>query len=313
MKRSLLEDAARTIFWPECHRRIYRDIDRFSRPETLEVAMVVSLAMCGSYGPAVDDINRFVAVASRKIQQYDVQMMFVERPLVESLLRSEPPGEIDWRDVHLPFPAAAIMLPRNVIRTHRGAAVPFVAYARVLPGDVLELPGYDMPVRIENDGLIVFTSLYDVEPERTLAVYLDSRSIRTVGEACRLNIPGLDEEGTLDISDNDGEIVRLLTHLVFSLSLALSARPEIGDLRADSELQSGRHKRSGLPIYEPRIIGRNYLVKRLSYAAAEGHGTPKRPHWRRGHFRSQPFGPAAERRYKTIWIEPVFVSGSMKS
>ncbi len=40
---------------------------------------------------------------------------------------------------------------------------------------------------------------------------------------------------------------------------------------------------------------------------ASGSGRTVRPHWRRGHFRMQPYGPGLNKR-KLVWIEPVLVN-----
>lgn len=68
--------------------------------------MTIALDSCGRKREQVDTPTKLIAVATRRLQQYDVPALFLERPLAESLLRSDLPAEMDLRELKLPFPAA---------------------------------------------------------------------------------------------------------------------------------------------------------------------------------------------------------------
>lgn len=309
MNRYLREAVRQNPFWPECHRRIYRDVDRFHDPDNVAAAMTIALDSCGRKREQVDTPTKLIAVATRRLQQYDVPALFLERPLAESLLRSDLPAEMDLRELKLPFPAAAIVLPRGLLETPGLGPASFIAYARVHPGDIVELPGFPGRGRLDKDALIFFSGFFDDDgqmPMLALNIWLDETS--TVGDLFTRALPSLEttaEGQPLQVGER--EILHQLIQLGLSAIMAATARPEI--VTPGSSRPVSRHKKSGTPIYEPRIIGRGYRYH--TERGTAGSGAAKSPHWRRGHFRQQPYGPRTSRQHRTIWIEPIFVGGNL--
>jgi hypothetical protein len=71
---------------------------------------------------------------------------------------------------------------------------------------------------------------------------------------------------------------------------------------------AGRHKKLGVELWTPTVVGRNYRVARSAGSAAAGVSARPRMHWRRGHFRQQAVGPRGGGAHKTIWLEPTLVA-----
>lgn len=88
----------------------------------------------------------------------------------------------------------------------------------------------------------------------------------------------------------------------FNTIYAMSARPEY----VEGGERVGTHKTTRSEIWTPNVIGRKYAIKSHSFANQSGGSV--RLHWRRGHFRQQPFG-IGRTQHKVIWIEPMMVGG----
>lgn len=91
--------------------------------------------------------------------------------------------------------------------------------------------------------------------------------------------------------------------LIANLCYVMNARPEY----VEYGQRTGTHKKSGSELWTPNIIGRKYATRRAAEAISGTHASP-RMHWRRGHFRHQPFGHELKQT-KVIWIEPMLING----
>jgi hypothetical protein len=97
----------------------------------------------------------------------------------------------------------------------------------------------------------------------------------------------------------DGDLLERATRLVVNALLATTARPE--SIIQGSRLCEG--KGNHRELWSPNYIGKMYQSR--SEPASGTHASP-RSHWRRGHFRNQPYGTGLAS-HKIIWIEPVFI------
>ncbi len=76
-------------------------------------------------------------------------------------------------------------------------------------------------------------------------------------------------------------------------------------------VNKGFGKAQAQDFYQPLWIGQGYRLKREGNETSDGsskQGSTKRPHWRRGFIRNQPYGEGKQKR-KMVWIEPVLVMG----
>jgi hypothetical protein len=106
----------------------------------------------------------------------------------------------------------------------------------------------------------------------------------------------------LPLAATEGEFLRDLSGVVFRVLLGLEARPAL----LVSGRRDGRHKKSGVELWTPNVVGRDYRVARAGVESHGGSHASPRPHWRRGHFRRQAVGAGRTER-KIIWIEPILI------
>ncbi|MFN4172769.1 MAG: hypothetical protein ACK4GW_13545 [Pseudorhodobacter sp.] len=118
-------------------------------------------------------------------------------------------------------------------------------------------------------------------------------------------------ERYLELLDRCGNAVsRLLALTLSALCLLTSVPDEM--VKANYTWPQPRQNRPGsshktqkgaLPV---RYI--SFGSKEPAGGAAGGVGASPRAHWRRGHWRRQPYGPAADKVYRPKWIRPVLVN-----
>jgi hypothetical protein len=134
-------------------------------------------------------------------------------------------------------------------------------------------------------------------------------------EEAKLHLGFDPHEVKADLPSGSAERVFQLKMQSFAvkLMLALTARPSVvklGNITRPEKIKKGRVKHDAL--WSPNLVGWDYRAVRVrpDGAPAGSHASP-RMHWRKGHWRNQPFGPkpwtdASERRL--AWIEPVLIN-----
>jgi len=95
-----------------------------------------------------------------------------------------------------------------------------------------------------------------------------------------------------------------LAALVFGTFMALTVKPQLNSPMSLVKVVPAKLDRPRREYWSPNIVGKFYTPPK--HAPQGTHASP-RMHWRRGHFRHQPFGPGRQER-KVIWLEPMLVS-----
>ncbi|MEA5595759.1 hypothetical protein [Rivularia sp. UHCC 0363] len=92
----------------------------------------------------------------------------------------------------------------------------------------------------------------------------------------------------------------------------MQCRPELIDAQESQQKATNKGFGKAQDLYQPLWIGQGYRLKRegtVSSGDAENkQGGSKRPHWRKGFIRNQPYGEGRQK-IKLVWIEPVLVMG----
>jgi hypothetical protein len=102
------------------------------------------------------------------------------------------------------------------------------------------------------------------------------------------------------LNPDDQSLLQSAISLTVGVLLVMLERPQ---MVAHGSF-TGKRAKSGAEFWAPNIIGKRYRVESdLSH-----HGVSPRMHWRRGHWRAQPYGERHLLR-KLIWIEPTVVAG----
>ena len=108
---------------------------------------------------------------------------------------------------------------------------------------------------------------------------------------------------------------KYLQSVFLRLILIMQCRPELVDAEETQQkitVNKGFGKAQAQDLYQPLWIGQGYRFKHedaeSSDDASNDRGGTKRPHWRKGFIRNQPYGEGRQKR-KMVWIEPVLVMG----
>ncbi|NJN11873.1 MAG: hypothetical protein HC815_29465 [Richelia sp. RM1_1_1] len=106
-----------------------------------------------------------------------------------------------------------------------------------------------------------------------------------------------------------------LQSIFLRLILIMQCRPELIDATDRQQkitVNKGFGKAQAQEFYQPSWIGQGYRLKREGTVSSDDdankQGGSKRPHWRKGFIRNQPYGEGRQKT-KLVWIEPVLVMG----
>ncbi len=307
--------------WLRFMPRVYKHTDRYCSVKLPAGAMISSVISAKAGMLKYSRPMKCVFLATDKIQQFNSQMIFISPELLKAAMLSNPPEGMKWMDLHLPFEAATLMLPRGSVKDSRGFEYDFISYCRRHVGERLSKDNEEVISRDFNerenpiDSFTSFTMASNGDGCILEAAWTPDMSPFITDLEIDPIIPASPVE--LILTEEDGNIIKLLTTLLFRICLILEARPTL--------LTSGKKvgsfsKRKGVEVWTPNVIGLNYKIKTEGLAVVgsteKGSHASPRMHWRRGHTRHQPFGPRIEgqkQERKIIWLEPCLVGASVEA
>ncbi len=152
-------------------------------------------------------------------------------------------------------------------------------------------------------------------------------SFEILGGGIQINeIPGQEyPTGYFDYIDTDGknrpeqayesnsQSIQYLNEILINLDLIFNYQPE--RITIESTFASkgfGGKKDKNYYSVPLRKIGENYKIKKAYKSSSkENLGTHKSPiaHWRKGHWRNQPYKSRDKPEYRMRWIEPMLIKG----
>lgn len=296
-------------YWPLLYPRIYKHIDAFGDPAVPAAAFTLAAEAVRTRGAAVTHVQQLAA----RLAENKMPTIFIDPAFARAALLSPPPADLIWADVKLPHEQAVVILPRGAVKFPNGNDVEFIAYARIPRGEVFTPLGSSRMMRFEEaDAFLIYTA-----DANDPAFAGDERSLRSDLQPTLESIHYTPEQ--MFFNDNDGggssdefdlyqtlddyRLSEQITSLLFSILLAVTARPML----IETGRRQGKHKKSGRPIWTPNVVGRGY--RHRSEPSGDSSGGTVRMHWRRGHYRQQPFGEG-RRDHKIIWIEPTLIGGT---
>lgn len=229
---------------------------------------------------------------------------FLAPDLLLAIQETAPPLEVDWRNLKLPFHSAAFALPQGGL--HRGSdeEVSFLWYSRWKGGETGAYPGKtragkDRTVTMGNDGFLL--RMVSTRAEYQQVYQGDGSHVLNLMDVASLSF-GEPLEGAIPLSADDHTFVAAGISLLFGILFVMLARPNL----VESGQNTGKKTQHGSEIWLPNIIGRDFRIAQRG-AAATAPGASPRMHWRRGHWRRQPYGPDHSLR-RDQWIEPILVA-----
>lgn len=300
-------EATQPDLWRRCYPRLYQADGNYGSPKIPAAVHATALHWVGTDYRGAPATARNVYLAFCVAQQYQQPVLHIAPQLLAAIGQTEPPADLLWTEMPLPFEAATLMLPRGAMYHPTDGEVLFLSYARIRAGRVLQVEQWPA-VKLEQDVFIVYTGLADKPGMPMLDTVLNAATEPHIGDSHQPGqhaFPARNGYYELPIAAGESEFLQQCRSLVFSLLLAVESRPAL----ISHGRKTGTHPKSQREIWTPNVIGREFRVGRERGEVSHEHASP-RMHWRRGHYRRQPYGPQLAM-VRTIWIEPVLVGGEL--
>lgn len=275
--------------------KIYKDVERFGdvRWSYLNFANAIAYGTNETKKEKSDwrlDDQQILAMADLGLQhKHNYPTFFVERKLLEAVLMTDISHIIDCSQMRMPFESFTFVLPK--INPY---SIDCIRVSRITPDSQWFTKKWKFS---DTSFSKKITTLFCITCFRADKTILQTRLFQKFDLRNYLE-KGIDPQ----CSPDERIVTEKLPVIVFNLLFAMAARPEL----IETGRKLGRHKKSNSEIWSPNTIGRKYTVKRPEgYEPNSEHGT-KRLHWRRGHFRNQPYGKGRVET-KIIWLEPTLI------
>jgi hypothetical protein len=287
--------------WRLVNPRVYKHTDQYGSPKVASAAIASSI-MFRSHG-AQSPISMNICMGADILSRYDFPHLFVHKELLNAVSATEPPDNLRWDSINLPYDAATLMLPKGWLKCGE-YTYDFLTYARIRPFTQMQIAGEELITT--KDTFMVFTM--PNEPPKLITQLTINSGESPYVSTNQIPIAPIENISIWDepLSADEDLFMANCLGLVFRLLLAMESRPTL--LSRGQRLRvSHKKSRPSLEIWTPNIVGLNYR-----YSKGEGHsegGGHVRMHWRRGHFTRQAYGPGRTLR-KTLWLEPVLVGGN---
>ena len=235
-----------------------------------------------------------MALVSSTAHHYNVPTYYIAPELVEAALRTDLAPELSLADLHWPFPALLLMLPRGSVRHPTEGDAPFIALCRMPDPGIPATAGHKPSITCvtmmhEADRCPMYHTTQNV----TGLTYAGSQNMFSDGSYPVVSDPA------------DQKFSRTLWKFGLVLISIMTARPDL--IEPGRLLKSAKAKRAGEPrreFWTPTIVGKVFTT--AIEPGTNGHTgshTAHRPHWVRGHVKSQAHGPQRALR-KIIWVQP---------
>jgi len=287
----------------------------------------------------INDGSLFLTLAALRYLETGNPHFQVTDALEAQLQQTDLGEELPARFFRTGYPAAYVefgetrLSPLSVTNPVSGEHVLEGCYVQDHP--VVAIPGENVPPYVEQIGICNGTACRVVEllftgsPQgkehflddsvKMVALYItdESESIRSLLDK-HLKMysrrwPQVDGE---PVSEDDQKAFRsLIPHLAKVLLYINSTSPLRETLTPRKTLlrqlqnvkpkKQAKLKRQLVKAYDRILIGPKSAPGSGGDTAGESR---RKPHWRRGHFRHQPYGPRSNPSYKIIYIEPVLVN-----
>jgi hypothetical protein len=245
--------------------------------------------------------------------RYQVPTFFIAKDFFAAAMNSNPPTDFPVRELRFPFPSMVFMLPKGVLQSPTDGPIEYIAFSVWIdcPTEFPSVFADGRRFRVETSRLSWFTRAKGNTMMGTFGADVGDLDKGTLGDFFATVDTDSDAKNpsvfSLPIDEDDAEFMRSVPRVIFKLLLAITARPELvehGFERKRAKPQNGQ-PRPG--YWTPNIIGRKYRVA-TEGPRHTGNGSSPRMHWRRGHYRRQPFGERLQQS-RVIWIDPMLISG----
>jgi len=287
--------------------RRYVPAQGYASPNLIQFLMGGTFAACkklGRYGkPSDADVT--VAAAAVTLMKLEWPCYAILPDLADALAETDPPSDMTWNEIEWPLPAATFLLPLNPAMAEHFIC-PLSAVTLTIAKAVSPLVGPWGKIEFKSPGehvLLVTTYREPGGMQHVSSVALPEHPMSLMGESeghwDKPEVAAMTPEDLLRQRRVAGMAATILGFMASGYEpKLLKALP--GDmLRPPSASKKHPHP----ALYGVRWLGVGYRRKGPPLG---GHHASPAVHWRRGHFRSQPYGPGRALR-RPRWIEPMMV------
>lgn len=290
--------------------RKYENIGNYCSPKTVASFLAVSAVETAQVGidKAPTAMNLLLPALVPMIEK-KMPLMFLAPQLVEAIKRTDFQDDINWTTLHLPYEHGIFVLPKGSFVHPTDGDVGFVIYSRVVGDKSYRSPILGLPSVVPDCSAFALIACcpstgiwFDSNLSARFRPTLKLRNLfYTAGDEEAPKMP-MTSKFDYPLEKHDASFLEDLGVLVFGTLMAMNARPSLSIPGKHIRTVTKQDRKS--EFWSPNIIGGKYQPRHDSLGGT--HASP-RMHWRRGHFRDQPFGVGNLER-KTIWIEPMLVS-----
>jgi hypothetical protein len=310
---------------PFVYPKVYEGVHQYHSPKLVGIMMAEVLR--GMRKPdqfeAAPAAYKLIYPGLNDMIRHRMPMMFVAPELLEAVMATDFKDEVNWRELQLPYEHGIFMLPRGTFRHPKDGDVAFIHYGRYLEKHYpAPLPGWFTITKFANSKSQANFGITCFCPESANLTWYDSNITEEIRPVIRYKNMFFNEETgkgefferqrrsrwdfPLELEDRD--FLESMGAILFGLLLALEAEPALMGKPALVRKVMAKGDKPPKEFWKPCLIGEHFRIQRI-HAKGEGTHASPRWHWRRGHYRSQPYGPASTLR-KRIWLKPTMIGGS---
>jgi hypothetical protein len=311
-------EAARPDLWRKCYPRMYREYksNEYHSPKMCARQMMgVGLKVEQGW---VGQSEYYEIVWASNLAKYGVPMQWVTKDMMQAIMQTVPPIELDWYNMKLPFPAMTFMIPRGTLVHPTEGDATFVSYSRLRIGE--SVPALAVSPRngalnwvSANGGMIFFANTHDGGHLIHWNMPYEHFPVADLSKLDDLVMKYEDHEhssGWLHsptMTHEDTLFGAKVAHFIFGALLLMDRKPEL--ISKGSFLKHIGSGKERTQLWSPSILGEHYRIKREGAKMGIGsiHASP-RGHWVRGFWREQRHGVKLSLT-KDVWIEPFWRGG----
>lgn len=245
----------------------------------------------------------------------DFKTFYLDKKLLDAFIKTKPPA--DTTKLKRIVPNGLILFPQGIIIPNTNSKVKWIMFRHSLVGEVIESyplsqGGSFGTVLNTHNYLSWFTILDDeLNTQYTKNIKLTENYRDDPSYYKYIYDPTIGVNDQIGFTETEGDIVNLITDVLIQTILYLQTNEDTIIEKAKSDRQIGFGKNNKGRI-TPVIIGEGFTPKYIGEVGTN-KSSNKSTHWRRGHYRWQPYGSKDNPEYKSIWIEPTLINAEVNN
>lgn len=256
------------------------------------------------------DIIKTVSALTEKM----VPTYFVSAAIMHALINTDLPKDFSLAEMPWPLDAMLFALPDRMLcasapvthlaivrlteREYPSYWIKWGKYTSFIEHEAVSHQGSDSAALLAlcSNGSVVLWKC----PLDSVSIYEAANTSVTKLDISDLGVAAQAVEG-----DELTFASRNLPQAAFQIILAMLACPEMIEAGVLVRHQSNKKGRIKKALWSPNFFGKAYL-KYDVVVGDPGEASCRRPHWRRGHFRHQRYGPG-NKAIRVLWIQPMLI------